>query len=207
MIDKKYYPTLVGISITLLFLAILGLVFYPRKVDVAPQSTFDVNPTTSSVTPSTAPDPVVFSWRTYSNDKYNFTVGVPSEWFEQEFSLPDAKEGTLVAFSPDHLPCKTCAYVYDGYFSVKVYNQKTDPDSYAGFTQRMNSISKSKDYQAVLLDGVKGVMFANTFAAENHGYVYELSLDANKGNAKIVDSLIFRRALSSFKFTYLLFNN
>jgi hypothetical protein len=164
----------------------------------------------STVKPTVPQDPVVTTWRNYTNDEYNFAMDVPSDWNEQAFSPSqpqESKGGTQVAFSPNPLPCETCSYFYDGYFSVKVYTQKSDAASYTNFVQKMNNIGKSAEYQGIILDGIKGVMTINTISAENHGYVYEISLDLDKGHGKIADSLVFRHAVNSFKFTYLLFNN
>jgi hypothetical protein len=203
---KRYYPALVIAAFIVIVLVLLGTMLSPHNDKIELASTLDLSPSPLvSVTP--ASEPVVLSWRDYSNDTYNFTFAVPEGWHEQKFISPDSKEGTLVAFSPDPLPCETCTYFYNGYFSIKIYNQKTDPERYAAFLQRMNAVGKSEEYVGIVLDGAKGVLFGSTLAAENHGWIYELSLDKDQGNGKIVDSQLFKKVLSSFKFTYLLFNN
>ncbi|MGE5042029.1 MAG: hypothetical protein ACM3IJ_03940, partial [Candidatus Levyibacteriota bacterium] len=59
----------------------------------------------------------------------------------------------------------------------------------------------------VIIDGKTGVLSDNMVAVENtdQGWVYEFDLDTNNGNTKALDSKIFQRAVSSFKFTGLKF--
>lgn len=207
MVQNKYRHAIITSIIVIVFLLILIAVFFSpnTKKNTSPQSTFELNPSVA-VSPTREPEPFVTSWRNYSNDKYNFAIDVPSDWHEQEIEVPGTEGGLLVAFSPNDLPCKTCSYVYDGFYSIKIYNQQTDPQSYAAFIDRANSVGKKEGYQAINLDGIKGVWFQNTLSAQNHGWVYELSLDKDQGQANITESLIFKKALNSFRFTYLLFN-
>lgn len=168
-------------------------------------STFDVIPNEAGPG-QPSPEPVVTSWKGYTNEQYHFTLEVPAEWHVEDYAPAYLSGGTLVAFSPDPLPCNTCSYFRNGYFSVRVFNQKSDPEHYALFTQRAQAIGKSKEYLPVQLGQAKGVAFPNGVAAEHQGWVYELTLDTNEGKMQISDSKIFQRAVSSFEFTNLLFN-
>lgn len=197
------FYVLLGISV---FLIVAGVILYQYKGDgVKPESTFDLS-STRVASSSASQEPDVTSWKNYNNDQYNFTFDFPAGWHQQEYDQPELKGGLFVAFSPDSLPCKTCTYFRSGYFSVKVYNQKTDSESYTAFQQRMANGGKSVDYQLVSLGKAKGVIFANTIAIANQDFVYELSLDTNGGNTKVADSKIFQKVLSTFKFTGLSFN-
>jgi hypothetical protein len=70
----------------------------------------------------------------------------------------------------------------------------------------MANTGKSKDFQSVQIGQWKGVMYANSIAFDHGDFVYEITLDTNEGNTKVGESKLFQHALSTFKFTGLLFN-
>lgn len=197
------YTTFISIFFLLGLIIIVGAIYYRSDTTYNIPSTFSLSPTPIP-SPTKALEPFVGTWATYNNDKYNFTIDYPSNWIQQEY---DQQSGFRIAFSPNTLPCKDCTYVHEGYYSVRVYNQKTDSLSYTDFTTRMKNAGKSKDYLLIRIDDKSAVLFANTVALENNGWVYEISLDTNNGNENVIDSKLFQKAATSLKFTYLLFNN
>lgn len=204
--EKKHYLILSIIFLVIIFIGIAGIVGMTKSTNVAPASILDLNPSPSiSPTAGEENEPVPFSWEEYTNDEYNFTLSYPTGWNKQVYK-DEQKKGLTVAFSPDILPCETCTYFFSGYYSIKVYNQTTDAEAYAHFRQRLAAIGKVAGYQPVQLDGRQGVFSGNSVAVENNGWVFELSLDKNGGKAAVADSQIFKKVLSSFKFTNLIFN-
>lgn len=204
--NKTLHPGIVVlVSFGIIFL-IIGFILLNMNPSISPvTSRLDVNPSQPAPSTVTA-EPQVPSWINYNNDKYNFTLQIPDGWNVQEFDLQNPYGGTLVAFSQNSLPCKTCTYVHDGFFSIKIYNQKSDPDFYAMFSQRMKAVGQVKGYQKIMLGQVTGVGYTNTLTVETHGWVYELTLDRNNGSGSFTDSNVFMKAASSLKFTYLEFN-
>lgn len=206
--NEKQNAILLILFIFLFGIFVFGLIFYQQRgsgtAGVEAQSTLLLTPAEA---PELSPEPQIFTWRTYNNDAYYFTIDVPEEWGEQDYSQAYKDGGTLIAFSPDPLPCPTCAYFYNGYYSVRVFSQKSDPGYYADFVNRVRFLSGNKPgYQGVAISGAQGVMFENTIAVEKNGWVYELSLDILQGRAKITDSEIFQKAAASFRFTHVVFN-
>ena len=189
----------------LLAMGIIGLmIYYPKQPEVLP-STFSLTPSPSPVTsPTASAEPVVTSWTTYTNNDYNFTISIPDGWNQQEYKLPSGV--FIVAFSPNALPCSTCTYVHEGYFSVKIFNQKTDQQAYTTFTTSLQNIGKVKGYQQAQLNNVKGVLYGNTVEVENHNLVYQVTLDANNGSMDVLSSQLFQKFASSLEFTYLIFS-
>ncbi len=198
--------SIVSFIFLIVLIVIAGVVIYNNKSTPEMPSSFSLSPTPIvTIQPTKAPDPIVTTWTTYSNDKYSFTLNIPDGWSQQEYT-PESG-GMIVAFSPDkNLPCGTCTYVHDGYFSIKIFNGTTDAPAYKDFITHSQNIGKNAEYVGIQLDGIKGVLYANTVAVENHGWVYEASLDTNNGNDKVLNSQIFQKAASSLKFTYLIFN-
>lgn len=206
--SEKQNAVLLMLFILLFGLFVFGLIFYQQQggqdsFGAQPQSSLVLSPTGK---PPLPPEPKVFSWRTYTNDTFNFTIDVPEGWREQDYVGSYKDGGTLVAFSPDPLPCPTCSYFHNGFFSVRVYSQRSDPVYYADFANRVKSLGKKPGYQGVALDKAQGVAFANTIAVEKNGWVYELSLDRGEGQANIMDSEIFQKAATSFRLTHIVFN-
>ena len=196
------------IIVTVAVFALLGLMFVlackPGKQENVFQSNLVLSPMISPTTP--ASEPVITSWKTYSNDTYNFTIWYPDGWNQQDYSSFYQNGGTLIAFSPDSLPCPTCSYVKNGFYSIRIYNSNTDPEPYSEFTKRMQLIGKNKDYFAAKMDGASGVYSGKTIAVENKGWVYEVTLDKDLGQEKAFDSKIFKQSAESLKFTNLIFN-
>lgn len=186
-----------------LFLIFAGFLTRQQDDTIQPQSTVSISPTATPTIGNPLNESLVNSWRAYANDQYNFSIEVPAEWVQQEY--PQTTGGFLVAFAPHELPCSTCTYFRDGYFSVKVYNEKTDSEPYRDFKFRMENISKIKDYQAVQLSESKGLMGISTFAIEHGGAIFEISLDINDGNSKISESKILQKVITSLKFNELQF--
>ena len=177
----------------------------PQHTSITTVSTLDFSPTKQTEKKSQS-EPVIASWINYSNDKYTVSFSVPEDWYQQDFSASYPHGGTLVAFSPDPLPCDTCTYFKNGFFSLHIYNQKSDPDMYTSFLQRIKNAQNDKTYQLISTNSGRGVIYANTLAIEHFDWVYELSLDANDGKTKITDSAIMQKVTSSFQFTGLIFN-
>lgn len=204
MNNDRQYLLLFILPVIVVSIFIAFFAFRQQNDALKPLSTLDVNPSDSTSEGITV-DPVVKGWRTYAHTQYSFSLEVPMDWNEQEYLPLQPTGGTLIAFSQDTLPCKTCSYFRDGFFSVKVYSEKSDPDFYRDFMQRSQSVGKREGYQGVVLGGKNGVLFGNVAAVENQGWVYEISLDTNDGNGKIIDSQIMQKVLSSLSFTHLLF--
>ncbi len=199
----KIPSSLITLFILIVIVAGIAFVFYHQSEPLATPSQLVLSPT-QAASPTPVSDPVVISWATYNSDTYNFTIDKPSDWNQQQYILPSG--GFLIAFSPITLPCATCSYVHNGFYSVKVFNQQTDPDAYKNYTTSMQNVGKSADYQKAQLDGHIGVLFGNTVSVENNGWVYQVTLDANNGNEKVEDSKLFVKAATSVKFTNLIFN-
>jgi hypothetical protein len=198
--------TVFGFIFAAVALAVIGYFIYHQSGTPIIPSSFSLTTPVPSISPTEAPEPLVTEWTTYSNDKYNFTLEVPANWYQREYT--PASGGLLVAFSPmNNLPCENCSYVHDGFFSLKIYNNTTDAQAYSQFTTRMGNAGQSTDYRLAQIAGIKGVIFGNTAAIENHGWVYEFSLDNNNGNENATDSQLFQKFATSLKFTYLIFDN
>lgn len=204
MNDKKYFLIIMGVLLLVAGFIVYGVMSSQTASLPKPVSQLVLSPSPFQ-SPTPAPEPVVSSWRTYSNEQYNFTLEVPEGWVEQDYARNYPNGGTVVAFSPDSLPCATCTYVSEGYFSVRVYNQKTQPDQYEAFIERIKKIGKDPNYKQVALDRKPGVYSGRTISIENERWVYELSVD--KPNIEALESYIFQRAATTFKFTFLLFND
>lgn len=184
---------------------LVGFMLYHKSSPPPPTaSTFVLTPS-PILTPTKPPEPMVTSWTTYKNDKYNFTINVPEGWNQQEFPLPIG--GFLVAFSPNALPCATCTYVHEGYYSVKVYNQTTDPKAYTDYTAAKQTLGKSKDVIPIHMGGLSGILYGNTAVVENHNWIYAVTLDNDNGTDSALSSQLFQKAASSLQFTYLIFSN
>lgn len=190
------------IGIALIF---VGVLILHQQENIKPESTFSLDKSATQSENGPFKDPNVDAWRTYSNASYNFSVDVPADWKEQEYPSPTSNGGLTIAFSPTELPCKTCTYFRNGFYSVKLFNQKSDPDYYKDFTARLANAGKTKDLQGVQLGKYKGVISGNTIAFDHIDWVYELSLDAKDGTLGVNDSKIFQKAVSSFRFNELLF--
>lgn len=200
---KKY-------SLALLFVVIVGIVAFVIWTNISQQaamlhfqSSLVLSPTP---TPPNAPEPEVTSWKTYNNDKYNFALDMPADWHVQDYSAFFNNKGTLIAFSPNPLPCETCSYLHDGYFSIRIYNQQTDPQLYDTFQQNVAKVGHDATYRQVTIGSKPALLFGNTVAVANQGWVYEFSLDKDNGNADIMKAAIFQRSLTSFVFTGLFDN-
>jgi hypothetical protein len=208
MSNKKKY-LLLSLPVLLLFLIIISLSTKSSKNTHAEfTSTFDPNPPSPSVILPTEPatEAIPYSWEDYDNEKFSFKLTYPSEWYKKEYKR-NPKGGIFVAFSPNPLPCEDCSYINSAFFSVKIYSQQTDPESYTAFAQRIKAIGKVEGYNKARLGGVDGVYYKNIFSVENRGWVYELTLEKDLGNPGVDDSQIFKKVLSSFQFTYLIFKD
>jgi hypothetical protein len=206
--DTSHYTHYILWGIVLVMLFIGGYFIYNLDNKVPFTSNYPMSP---SKTPSpseshTTGEPTVTRWKVYSNDANLFSIQVPADWKVQDYTDLPPHAATVIAFSPDALPCGTCSYVGSGYFSLRIYDQKSNPEDYATFTQEMKAIGQDAKYQSVLVGGKNGVLFGNTVAVEFDGKVYEFSLDTDKGNAKINDSKVFITIVNSFQYTGLLFN-
>jgi hypothetical protein len=206
MSENKIYASLLGILILVSGGGLL-LSWNTKPVEeVQPASSLSFQPT-AVVTPTPKPEPEVISWKTYKNDAFNFTMQVPDKWNQQIFETQDSEQGLFIAFSPDTLPCKTCTYYKNGYFSLRIFNEKTNPELYIAFLQRMKDAGKNPDIKPANLGGTPAIFQENFIAVENRGWVYEFTLDKfGETVTGITDSQIFMKVLSSFTFTHLIFN-
>lgn len=204
MNDKQQYILLIALNVVGIGI-LVGIWFYYTSYQTpAPKSSLVLSPTPTK--PAVRTEPQVDNWTQYSNNTYNFSIQIPAKWNIQDFSSQYPTGGTQIAFSPDMLPCNTCTYFYNGFFSVRIYNQKTSPEFYSAYQERVKNIGQNADYQSVTIAEKPAVMYANTVALENQGWVYEFSLDTHQGKDKVIDSKIFQRAVTSLQFTGVVFN-
>lgn len=187
--------------ILLLIVGIIINTFLPKQKAPEVVSSFQLSPA-PKISPTSEPE--ISSYRTYNNEQYLFSISVPDGWNIQDYSKAHPQGGTVVAFSPQQLPCDSCTYFQNGYFSIKIYNQKTYPEQYALFLQKMNSIGKKEGFKGIVLGKEKAVLFQEGAAVANHGWVYEFILD-NKNYKNATDSKVFLMALTSLAFTGLEF--
>lgn len=187
--------TILSIVLTLL----LGLIVL--KTGVLPQIHL---PRPSGITKesSSMPESEIESWTVYGNGRYEFTVEVPAKWNMQDYSAFHSNFGTVIAFSPKPLPCETCSYLNDGYFSIRIYNNQSDSGLYEIYAQKVKDVEEGIEYyRKIEMGGKPGISSDNSSIVENQGWVYELNLDKNNGTGKISESKILQRVFSSFKFT------
>lgn len=201
-ISGAWIFTTIIIGVALIF---VGAFILHQKENIKPESTFSLDKPVSNEQPGPFKDPRVETWRTYSNPTYNFSLEVPADWHEQEYPQASPNGGFIIAFSPNDLPCKTCTYFRNGFYSIRLFNQKSDPDYYKDFASRLANAGKSKELQGVQLGKYKGVISLNTVAFDHEDWVYELSLDAKDGTLSVNDSKIFQHAVTTFRFNELLF--
>lgn len=201
---KDYSLIIVLVVVGALFLGLIAI-FYPKNnTDVAPASTLVLSPS-PSVVPTAVTEPFISSWKPYTNEKFGFILDVPADWYIQDYAAGYPNGGTVVAFSPNPLPCETCAYFRNGYFSIRIYNETTDSGYYKLFLQKQKSAGKSKEYQQAQLGKKPAIASSNAISAEYEGWVYEFALDINEGKSNFMDSPLFMKAASSFTFTGLQF--
>ena len=205
---KKYASTLYTILGIILVAAIFFVIYHPPTFtkSIKPTSTLDLNPIPSTIASEISAEPTIGAWKTYTNDQFGFTINVPDGWYLQQYTSISNKGETLIAFSPNPLPCQTCTYIHDGYFSIRIYNQTTSPIYYEDFQQRIKSAGRQKDYIPVSIDKKPGVLYANTVAFEYQGWVYEFSLDTDDGKANINNSQLAQKILTSMNFNNVIFN-
>ena len=192
-----------------MLLSLIGIMIYylmPTKKSVETISTFSLSPT-SPPAQKTPTEPLVEKWQVYANEQFNFSLQIPDKWHVQDYAKIYPNGGTLIAFSPDPLPCDTCTYFRNGYFSLRLFNEKSSPESYILYTQRMKAVGKNKEYQGVKIKEATGVMSANLLAFEHEGWVYEFSLDYNNGSMRIIDSSLMQKIILSISYTGLKFTN
>lgn len=196
------YETGRYVLITMLFILIGVIVFgvlYTQKQKLDNTLPSVMNPQAAlSVTPG--PDPEIAAWKTYTNQLYRFSVTVPAAWYLQDYQAMHPSGGTMVAFGPDPLPCGDCSYIKNGYLSLRIFNEKTDPEYYALYATRVKLLGRSKEYKQAVIGDKTGVATDTTVALEQNGWVYEFTLDKNNGNATIEDSPIFNRIVNSITF-------
>lgn len=203
MNDQQYIS--VGI-VTILGIGLLVFVitfFLPKPQTF--QSSLDViaSPTSTPTGVSLGDEPDITEWKAYTNEKYSFSIDVPLGWNSEDYSAFFNNGSTLIAFSPTQLPCATCSYVHDGFFSIRIYNKQTEPLLYTTYEQNFKKSENSKEYQRITVDGKPGFIFANTATVTTKEWIYEFSLDKNNGTEKVLDSKIFQRAVSSLRSTKL----
>lgn len=205
--NAKYGLISVLLLLGVVAAVIVGVIYFPRQDQVEFKSTYDPNGAVPTVAVSPTPEQLIFQWDPYDNSEYNFSLEYPSGWQEVDYKAVYKNGGTLIAFSPTALPCPTCSYIKDGYFSLKIYNAKTSPQDYTEFQKRVAGMKQSKEYLGIQLDGAPGVFYGKLATVENNGWVYEFSLDKDRGTStdNPLESKIFLHALTTFKFTNLQF--
>lgn len=200
---QKYFLALFFIAFVGVAAFVVWTMISQQAATLHFQSTYALSPTP---TPPGAAEPEVTSWKTYHNDKYNFALDMPADWHVQDYSAFFNNKGTLIAFSPTPLPCETCSYLHDGYFSVRIYNQQTDPQLYDIYKQNVAKLGNDANYRQVTIGSKPALLYGNIVTVENQGWLYEFSLDKDDGKADIMKATIFQRALTSFTFTSLFDN-
>ena len=149
-------------------------------------------------------DTDIQAWVPYDNATHNVSFNVPAGWNIQDYSVFINNGGGFVAFSPRQLPCSTCSYLNDGYFSLRIFNQQTDPSLYALFAERVKKSQEDPTgFKNIKLDEKTGLVYQNTAAVENDGWIYEISLDENGGVDPIENNPIMKQIFTSWKFTKL----
>jgi len=203
MKNDQLITALIGILLCILLIlgAVIFISFRPQK-PIEPFSTFSLTPS-PSLSPGTEPE--VASYKIYLNDSFYFSLAMPEEWFVQDFSKAHPQGGSIVAFSPEKLPCESCTYFRNGFYSIHIYNKTSFPEQYAAFQQKMAAVGKHKDYRAVQIGGRDGVFSPDSVAVEHQGWVYEFRLDKDIGKKNIAESKILVKALTTFQFTGLEF--
>jgi hypothetical protein len=198
------YAPWIGFLLVIFGIVAGGFYFYQQSNVLPVQSTFVLSQTPQP-SPAKTAEPIVTDWTTYSNTNFNFTLTVPDGWNQQTYKGPYG--ATIVAFSPNNLPCGDCSYVHDGFFSVKIFNQTTDQQAYKDFTDRQKAASQDPKYQAIQIQGKPGLMYGNIVDIPNNNFIYEVSLDTDNGNDTVMSSKIFQKIAGSLQFTNLVFTN
>jgi hypothetical protein len=206
MSEDKQKLILVSSIALIIICIIFGFIYYKGpKLDVNElKSSLDLNPQASG---SATVDPAVTQWRLYSNPQYQFSITVPDEWHQEDYTPAHPNGGTLLAFSPDPLPCNTCSYLRNGYFSIRIFNERSFPEYYAQYAQSIKKVGQDPTYREVVVGKKKGIAHANLVTIEHLGWILEFSLDRNDGKDTYSDSEIFQRVVSSFTSTDILFDN
>ena len=167
------------------------------------QNPFTQNISQSETQTANTFDQEVTAWTPYENNTYFISFDFPAGWHAQDYSSFYNTGGSLVAFSPGELPCGTCSYLNNGYFSLRVYNAQTDPNFYTLYLNKTKKVEEDRNYKKVSIDSKVGILFGNTVSIENEGWVFDLTLDKNNGNDAIENSPVMKHVISSFKFTKL----
>jgi len=206
--NKTYYIPFFIPVIALIVIAFGLMIYFQKKVPLSagPSGSGFSLTGTPAVSGAKTEEPLVLKWVTYQNAKYYFSLEVPEGWKQQDYAAFYTNGATVIAFSPNDLPCGTCSYFQDGYFSVRIYNEKTSPELYSRFAEIKKALGKVKEVIPVTIAGHTGALYENTISVEYNGWVYEFVLDKDKGNASIGESKIFQRVANSLQFTDLRFN-
>jgi hypothetical protein len=154
----------------------------------------------SDISPTFGPDPAVPTWKTYPIPQYRTSINIPADWNIQDYAQLHPFGGTLIAFSPAELPCSSCSYIRNGYASLRIFSEKTDPEYYALYLGRIQQLGHNKTYQEIKVGEKTGLLTGNTVAVEHSGWIYELTLDKNDGKATLDDSSIFTQMVNSLTF-------
>ncbi|MGI5825878.1 MAG: hypothetical protein ACOX50_00520 [Patescibacteria group bacterium] len=90
-----------GLALAFIILACSGLRITRKEslLDIWLASRKGISPTPEVLEPTPTPDPIA-DWRTYTNEKYDFSIKYPSSWTFREF--PDTKDGA--GFRPADKP-------------------------------------------------------------------------------------------------------
>src|SRR5206468_218448 len=98
---------------------------------------------------SNSSDPDIQTWTPYENTTYNIGFDYPADWNTQDYSSFYNTGGGFVAFSPDELPCSSCSYLNNGYFSFRAYNQTTDPALYNLYLSKTKKVENDPTYKKI----------------------------------------------------------
>jgi hypothetical protein len=157
--------------------------------------------TANSLSATPGPDPQIATWKVYTNPLYRFSLNIPADWYIQDYQAMHPSGGTMIAMGPEPLPCGDCSYIRNGYLSLRIFNEKTDPEYYALYANRVKLLGRAKEYKQAVIGDKTGIATATTIALEQNGWVYEFTLDKNDGKANIDDSEIFRKIVNSLTFS------
>jgi hypothetical protein len=206
---NNFYKTLI-VLVIIFSIPVIILVAKNKQENLPPvqfQSGYELTPTqaVSKLPAQKIVEPDVSVWEIYNNDNLQFKISYPKDWHQQEYKVDPPYGGKIVAFSPNNLPCSSCSYVRNGYFSIRVFDQTDAPGDYNLFLQRLQS-NGGEGFKKINFGGGIGILTSNTISVEHENKVFEMSLDnLNKNNMQVLDSKLFQKFALSLAFTNLQF--
>src|SRR3989338_374486 len=200
-IPKISKKALIVLAVVILILLLVKAVipFFVRTVDqIINKGQGTAQPPPTPIIPEPKDEPVTFSWETYTNQRLNFQVSVPSSWERKEYEPKSATTNqATVAFDPKKLPDK---YIFArSYYAVIVtpVGVKEEFNKHKNLIESIGTDSITETF----LDGIRGADTGSFITVEHKGYIYELVLKSVRSDeGKFVYTQISKRVISSFKF-------